>query len=84
MRSVGDFREVQHAHAQTHRRGSGDAGTFRGAAIIEMPLYDAPRNTAGGTSAQLNNALYSNMAICGIVVENHGNYRLNGARPSST
>lgn len=44
-------------------------------------LYDALRNTAGVTSAQLNNALYSNMAIRGIVVENRGNYRLNGALP---
>ncbi|NJO12450.1 MAG: TonB-dependent siderophore receptor, partial [Gammaproteobacteria bacterium] len=75
------------------------AGTFRGAALIDTPLtvnvltrelldaqqvtqlYDALRNTAGVTSAQLNNALYSNMAIRGIVVENRGNYRLNGALP---
>lgn len=75
------------------------AGTFRGAALIDTPLtvnvltrelldsqqvtqlYDALRNTAGVTSSQLNNALYSNMAIRGIVVENRGNYRLNGALP---
>jgi iron complex outermembrane receptor protein len=75
------------------------AGTFRGAALIDTPLtvnvvprdlldaqqvtqlYDALRNTAGVTSAQLNNALYSNMAIRGIVVENRGNYRLNGMLP---
>jgi iron complex outermembrane recepter protein len=75
------------------------AGTFRGAELIDTPLtvnvltrelldaqqvtqlYDALRNTAGVTSAQLNNALYSNMAIRGIVVENRGNYRLNGALP---
>jgi iron complex outermembrane receptor protein len=75
------------------------AGTFRGAALIDTPLtvnvlsrelldaqqvqqlYDALRNTAGVTSAQLNNALYSNMAIRGIVVENRGNYRLNGTLP---
>lgn len=75
------------------------AGTFRGAALIDTPLtvnvvtrdlldaqqatqlYDALRNTAGVTSAQLNNALYSNMAIRGITVENRGNYRLNGVLP---
>jgi iron complex outermembrane recepter protein len=75
------------------------AGTFRGAELIDTPLtvnvltrelldsqqatqlYDALKNTAGVTSAQLNNALYSNMAIRGIVVENRGNYRLNGALP---
>lgn len=85
------------------RRGFGadfvQAGTFRGAELIDTPLtvnvlsrelldaqqvtqlYDALRNTAGVTSAQLNNALYSNMAIRGIVVENRGNYRLNGSLP---
>ena len=75
------------------------AGTFRGATLLDTPLtvnvvtrelldaqqvtqlYDALRNTAGVTSAQLNNALYSNMAIRGIVVENRGNYRLNGMLP---
>ncbi len=75
------------------------AGTFRGAELIDTPLtvnvltrelldsqqvtqlYDALRNTAGVTSAQLNNALYSNMAVRGIVIENRGNYRLNGVLP---
>ncbi len=75
------------------------AGTFRGAALIDTPLtvsvlprelleaqqatqlYDALRNTAGVTSAQLNNAVYSNMAIRGITVENRGNYRLNSSLP---
>jgi iron complex outermembrane receptor protein len=75
------------------------AGTFRGANLIDTPLtvsvlprelldaqqvtqlYDALRNTAGVTSSQINNALYSNMAIRGIAVENRGNYRLNGALP---
>jgi len=75
------------------------AGTFRGAELIDTPLtvnvlprelldaqqvqqlHDALRNTAGVTSAQLNNAVYSNMAIRGIVVENRGNYRLNGTLP---
>lgn len=75
------------------------AGTFRGAELIDTPLtvnvlprelldaqqvtqlHDALRNTAGVTSAQLNNAVYSNMAIRGITVENRGNYRLNGSLP---
>jgi iron complex outermembrane receptor protein len=75
------------------------AGTFRGAELIDTPLtvsvlprelldaqqamqlHDALRNTAGVTSAQLNNAVYSNMAVRGIVVENRGNYRLNGSLP---
>jgi iron complex outermembrane recepter protein len=75
------------------------AGTFRGAAIIDTPLsinilprdllesqqaesiHDAMRNTAGVTFAQLNGAIYSNLAVRGIAVENRGNYRLNGALP---
>jgi iron complex outermembrane receptor protein len=75
------------------------AGTFRGAELIDTPLtvnvlprelleaqqavqlHDALRNTAGVTSAQLNNAVYSNMSVRGIVVENRGNYRLNGSLP---
>jgi len=75
------------------------AGTFRGAELIDTPLtvnvlprelldaqqatqlHDALRNTAGVTSAQLNNAIYSNMSVRGIVVENRGNYRLNGSLP---
>ena len=44
-------------------------------------LYDALRNTAGVTRAQLNGATYDNIAIRGILVENRGNYRLNGSLP---
>jgi iron complex outermembrane receptor protein len=44
-------------------------------------LYDALRNTAGVTRSQLNGATYDNIAIRGILVENRGNYRLNGALP---
>lgn len=44
-------------------------------------LYDALRNTGGVTKSQLNGATYDNIAIRGILVENRGNYRLNGALP---
>lgn len=44
-------------------------------------LFDALRNTGGVTRAQLNGATYDNIAIRGILVENRGNYRLNGALP---
>lgn len=44
-------------------------------------LYDALRNTAGVTRSQLNGATYDNIAIRGILVENRGNYRLNGSLP---
>lgn len=44
-------------------------------------LYDALRNTAGVTKSQLNGATYDNIAIRGILVENRGNYRLNGSLP---
>ena len=75
------------------------AGTFRGAEVIDTPLsinilprellesqqaesiHDAMRNTAGVTFAQIGGAIYSNLAIRGIGVENRGNYRLNGALP---
>lgn len=75
------------------------AGTFRGAEIIDTPLsinilprellesqqaesiHDAMRNTAGVTFAQIGGAIYSNLAVRGIPVENRGNYRLNGALP---
>lgn len=75
------------------------AGTFRGAEIIDTPLsinilprelleaqqaesiHDAMRNTAGVTFAQIGGAIYSNLAIRGIPVENRGNYRMNGALP---
>lgn len=44
-------------------------------------LFEALRNTAGVTRTQLNGATYDNVAIRGILVENRGNYRLNGALP---
>ncbi|MBL8771027.1 MAG: TonB-dependent siderophore receptor, partial [Phenylobacterium sp.] len=46
-----------------------------------LTLHDALRNTAGVTRSQLNGATYDNIAIRGILVENRGNYRLNGALP---
>jgi iron complex outermembrane receptor protein len=44
-------------------------------------LYDALRNTGGVTRSQLAGGTYDNIAIRGILVENRGNYRLNGALP---
>lgn len=44
-------------------------------------LYDALRNTAGVSRAQLNGATYDNIAIRGILVENRTSYRLNGMLP---
>ena len=44
-------------------------------------LYDALRNTGGVTRAQLSGGTYDNIAIRGILVENRGNYRLNGSLP---
>lgn len=44
-------------------------------------ILDALRNTAGVTTAQINGAIYNNLAIRGIAVENRGNYRLNGTLP---
>lgn len=44
-------------------------------------LFDALRNTGGVTRSQLNGATYDNIAIRGILVENRGNYRLNGSLP---
>lgn len=44
-------------------------------------LYDALRNTAGVSRSQLNGATYDNIAIRGILVDNRGNYRLNGSLP---
>ena len=46
-----------------------------------LGLYDALRNTGGVTRSQLNGATYDNIAIRGILVENRGNYRLNGSLP---
>ncbi len=50
-------------------------------AQLAKGLYDALRNTAGVTMAQITTSAYSNLAIRGIVVENRGNFRLNGSLP---
>lgn len=44
-------------------------------------LFDALKNTAGVTRAQITGSAYDNLAIRGIIVENRGNYRLNGSLP---
>lgn len=44
-------------------------------------LYQALRNTAGVTRHQLSGGAYDNISIRGILVENRGNYRLNGSLP---
>jgi outer membrane receptor protein involved in Fe transport len=44
-------------------------------------LFDALRHTAGVTRSQLSGLTYDNIAIRGILVENRGNYRLNGSLP---
>jgi len=44
-------------------------------------LFGALRNTAGVTRSQLNGSTYDNISIRGILVENRGNYRLNGSLP---
>lgn len=44
-------------------------------------LFGALRNTAGVTRSQLNGSTYDNIAIRGVLVENRGNYRLNGSLP---
>ena len=44
-------------------------------------LHGALRNTAGVTHAQISNSTYDNISIRGILVENRGNYRLNGSLP---
>ena len=44
-------------------------------------LFGALRNTAGVTRSQLSGSTYDNIAIRGILVENRGNYRLNGSLP---
>lgn len=43
--------------------------------------YEVLRNTAGITRQQLSGSVYDNLAIRGILIENRGNYRLNGALP---
>ncbi|WP_394652749.1 TonB-dependent siderophore receptor [uncultured Sphingomonas sp.] len=45
-------------------------------------LFDALRNTAGVSRAQLNGSAYDNVAIRGILVENRTSYRLNGVLPT--
>lgn len=75
------------------------AGTFRGARLIDTPMnisvirrdqldaqqarsiQDAVRNTAGVTNTTTNAAVYSNLTIRGIPVENRSNYRLDGSLP---
>jgi iron complex outermembrane receptor protein len=47
----------------------------------QRTLFGALRNTAGVTRSQLNGSTYDNIAIRGILVENRGNYRLNGSLP---
>lgn len=44
-------------------------------------IFDALKNTAGVTRAQLTGSVYDNLAIRGITIENRGNYRLNGSLP---
>jgi iron complex outermembrane receptor protein len=55
------------------------------AAVLEAQdsrgVFDALRNTAGVTRAQLSGAIYDNLAIRGISLQNRTNYRLNGSLP---
>ncbi len=44
-------------------------------------LMDALKNTAGVSRAQITGSVYDNLAIRGILIENRGNYRLNGSLP---
>jgi iron complex outermembrane receptor protein len=44
-------------------------------------VFDAVRNTAGVSQAQINTVIFSNLAIRGIQVDNVTNYRLNGVLP---
>lgn len=44
-------------------------------------IYDALKNTAGVTRSQVSGSAYDNLSVRGIVVENRGNYRLNGSLP---
>lgn len=44
-------------------------------------LHDALKNTAGVSRAQITGSVYDNLAIRGILIENRGNYRLNGSLP---
>lgn len=44
-------------------------------------LFGALQNTAGVTRTAISGSTYDNIAIRGILVENRGNYRLNGSLP---
>lgn len=44
-------------------------------------VFGALRNTAGVTRSQLSGSTYDNISIRGLLVENRGNYRLNGSLP---
>ncbi len=44
-------------------------------------LYDALKNTAGVSRAQLSGSIYDNLAIRGIITDNRTNYRMNGSLP---
>ncbi|MGQ5525220.1 TonB-dependent siderophore receptor [Chitinimonas sp. PSY-7] len=44
-------------------------------------LFDALKNTAGVSRAQIGGGVYDNLSIRGIGAENRANYRLNGALP---
>lgn len=50
-------------------------------AQLASSALDALRNTPGVTTASINAAVYSNLSIRGIPVENRGNWRLNGSLP---
>jgi iron complex outermembrane receptor protein len=44
-------------------------------------IFDALKNTAGVTRSQVSGSAYDNISVRGILVENRGNYRLNGSLP---
>ena len=48
---------------------------------LSRSVLDALRNTPGVTAAQTSPTVYNNLAIRGILVENRGNYRLDGTLP---
>ena len=50
-------------------------------ALAARGLMDALKNTAGVSRAQITGSVYDNLAIRGILIENRGNYRLNGSLP---
>ncbi len=75
---VGTFRDVDPVDvpltSNVVTREVFDAQAARG-------LFDVLKNTAGVTRSQLSGATYDNLAVRGILVENRGNYRLNGSLP---